>query len=285
MGVVSNAPPGSDHRSFDGDDGQQQLDAVLAAVDQLPARHAVALRVVQLADDDSITAETLAEVVAAEPALHARLLRLANSSYYGLSNRVSNPAFAVTIVGFAAVRSLALTTAVGVGNARGAPPGFLSRTATVASAAAEVAPRFNQKADEAFSLGLLSTIGQGLLWQEDHAAYRRILRANVGPAALAEAERSRYGMTHLDVSARALRAWALPTAMPVALEELDAEHPPRSLASTIAAALELAERRRLGKPSVDLATLSSGIFADDDAPHLLATIERRSEELLWTLAG
>lgn len=285
MGIVSAAPPGSDHRSFDGNDGRRRLEAVLAAVDRLPAHHATALRVVRMVDDDRVTAEALADAVGAEPVLHARLMRLANSSYYGLSNRVSNPAFAVTVVGFSAVRSLALTTAAGVAETRGAPAGFLSRTATVAVAAAEVAGDFDQRSEDAFSLGLLSTIGQGLLWQEDHAAYQSLVRgASDGPA-LAEAERSRYGMTHVDVSARALRAWSLPPSMPLALEELNAEHPPRSLASTIAVALELAERRRHPDAGTDLATLSNGILADDDAPRLLETIEHHAEELLWTLAS
>ena len=104
-------------------------------------------------------------------------MRLANSAYYGLSGRVRTVTFAVTVLGFTTVRSLALTAAAGVGGGDPVPPGFWRRSACTAVAAGELARPLGLHAPDAFCLGLLSGIGQALLHHADPAGYAALAEA------------------------------------------------------------------------------------------------------------
>ncbi len=218
-----------------------KVDEIFGALDKIPAVRTVAGRLAALAEDENASSGDLAKVIQNDPALTARLIRLANSNYYGLSRRVSNPTMAVTVVGFATVKSLALTAASGLVDNSDLPPHFWLRSATTAVGAAEVAPRCGQPPQNAFNAGLLSGVGQALLWTGDRERYGRLAHSTPR-AQLEDAEIAEYGMTSLEVAARALRAWEFPADIPEALEDLYGTHAPRSLSTVVAVALELTER-------------------------------------------
>ena len=48
-----------------------------------------------------------AGAIEVDPTFAAQIMRLANSAYYGMSGKVGNTGFAVSVIGFAAVRSMA----------------------------------------------------------------------------------------------------------------------------------------------------------------------------------
>ncbi|MFC7572729.1 HDOD domain-containing protein [Klenkia terrae] len=81
--------------------------AVLASIDTMAAQRPVAAQIVALTHADDAGAKDLSRLLAADAALTGRVLKLANSAYYGLRGRVSSLQFAVTVVGFATVRSMA----------------------------------------------------------------------------------------------------------------------------------------------------------------------------------
>src|SRR3954454_19569323 len=94
-------------------------------LERLPTDSTAAVRVLLIADDASSSADDLGAVVAADPALTTRVMRMANSAFYGLSGRVRSCAFAVTVLGFSTVRSVAAATAAGaLEEDVTLPPGF-----------------------------------------------------------------------------------------------------------------------------------------------------------------
>ena len=205
------------------DDGRGALvlGQLLEQLDQLPAQRPVASRMVQMTHDESMSSARLAAVAQADSALTARLMRLANSAYYGLSGRVRTVTFAVTVVGFTTVRSLALSAAAGVDGTAAVPPTFWARSAATAVAAGELARRFSLPAPDTFCLGLLSGIGQALLYSADEAAYSALLAGTTDRRELTAAERARYGASHVSVSAAALETWNLPREMAASLRAFD----------------------------------------------------------------
>ncbi|MFC5381058.1 HDOD domain-containing protein [Aquipuribacter nitratireducens] len=217
--------PATDHTGTDaagdGLSGPVVLEELLASLDDLPAQRPVAARMVQLTHDEGISAADLAGVAAADATVTARILRLANSAYYGLSGRVRTLTFAVTVVGFTTVRTIALSAAAGVDDPRAVPDGFWERSASTAVAAGELARRFRLTSPDAFCLGLLTGIGQALLHRADPDAYGPLLAGAADRAALVAAERARYGVSHVAVSAAALTAWSFPTDMAAAIRPLD----------------------------------------------------------------
>lgn len=70
----------------------------------------VALRVNQIANDPNSTADDMAAVITQDPALVVRMLKIANSAYYGLSNEVETITRAVAILGTNKIRDLVLSS-------------------------------------------------------------------------------------------------------------------------------------------------------------------------------
>ena len=97
--------------------------ALLDALEHLPAQQSAAVRVLHVVDDPASSSTDLATAVGADPVLTAQVMRMANSAYYGLSGRVRSCEFAVTLLGFATIRSLAAAFAAGAIGAEPAQPG------------------------------------------------------------------------------------------------------------------------------------------------------------------
>jgi len=212
------APP----QPWDGGRGVLVLEEVLARLEQLPTRPAVARMVIGMTRDEGMSARRIAAVLSADAPLTARLMRLANSAYYGLSGRVRTLTFAVTVLGFTTARSMSLVAAAELGGPDALPVGFWHRNACTAVAAGELARPLQLDPPDAFCLGLLSGIGQALLHQADREPYSALL-LTAGPDrdALIAAERNRYGASHLAVSAAALQAWSFPPELSAALRVRD----------------------------------------------------------------
>jgi HD-like signal output (HDOD) protein len=189
-----------------------RTDQLIRELERLPAEPTAAMRILWIADDSDSSADDLGAVVAADPGLTARIMRMANSAYYGLSGRVRSCAFAVTVLGFSTVRSLAAAMAAGaLEDGLQLPAGFWLHSATVATAASIVAPRVGARHAEAFSLGLLHDLGRFLLYRTDPDGYTA-LGESIGSEGieLLQAERLGYGLDHADAAGRVLKAWRFP---------------------------------------------------------------------------
>jgi putative nucleotidyltransferase with HDIG domain len=180
-------------------------------LEKLPASRAAALRVVQVVDDPATGAADVAKAASADPALTARVLRVANSAYYGLSGRIGTPAFAVTVVGFATVRSLAAMSASGLADPESTSPEFWTRAAAVASGASLLARRVGADAPEAFCAGLLHDLGSALLRQRAREEHDALIARALEGEDLLELERVTYGGTHASLCADVLAAWRFPS--------------------------------------------------------------------------
>ncbi len=91
---------------------RHELETILDGLKDLPTLPASLVEVNRMLADTGATVDEVGEVIAYDPSLTARLLRVANSSFYGLSQQVDTVARAVTVLGFSTVRNLALTVAV-----------------------------------------------------------------------------------------------------------------------------------------------------------------------------
>jgi HD-like signal output (HDOD) protein len=263
------------------------LAELLRRLDDVPSRRPVAARVLQLTRDDVSSSAQVGAAIGADPALAARLLRLANSAFYGLSGRIGSPALAVTIVGFTTVSSLAVTAAAGVDDPERLPPGFWERSAAAAIAAGTLAPRFGLDPSETFCLGLLATIGQALVHQVD-PSYRLVCAQRPTRAELLAAEVARYGTSQVEVTARALQAWRFPTRMAQTVQALGdtaddvllTADPVSRSSSCLRVAIELAERvtHERHEPT-PVETLSAGRVRERQVDDVVAAIESGASDL------
>ena len=86
--------------------------ALVSNVLQLISLPEIYLRLQQTIDDPVHTREQVAEIIAYDSALSARVLRIANSSYYSFSQNIDSVGSAVAIIGELDLRNLVLATSV-----------------------------------------------------------------------------------------------------------------------------------------------------------------------------
>ena len=183
----------------------------------LPSPKGPALAVVKLTQQDDITNEQLEHTIQADPALVARLLKLANACRAHGTRPILAIREAIGILGLNAVRGLALGFSV-----MKAPPArrcsgfdypaYWSRNLARGTAMqALTAVSHLMQSDEAFCLGLLSQIGElGLasLFPDDYA---RLLKATpTSRTALLDAEHQSFEFDHAELSAALLGDWGFP---------------------------------------------------------------------------
>lgn len=258
---------------------------LLTGQEQLHARAAAAARVLQVVDDPDAGAPEVAKALGQDAVLAARVLRLGNSPYYGLGGRVSTLPFAVSLIGFQAVRTLTVIAAAGLDKPDGSPPGFWRAAAICATAAEQVAPVLDADPGDAFSLGLLHTFGSALLHQ--HAPLERLcLPQPEDPDELTRAEQAGYGMSHDELGARMLAKWHFPERISTLIAR---HHQPlvvdaSPLERGLHAARLLTHQLLVGStsPADEEAVIrvSEARITSSDLPLLLERIEERSAALL-----
>jgi putative nucleotidyltransferase with HDIG domain len=184
-------------------------------LNQLPMRPGAAQRILQMLEDPDLCADDLARVIETDPALSARILRLANSPFFGLGGTVSSAKRAVIVLGLSVVRSLAVSTAAGLFDARARqlPDGFWDHAIAVAAGSGTIAPNLGVPKADAFSAGLLHDIGEVLI--ERHApdrasAIRRACPGDVRRRLTMELHA--FGGDHAEIGATVLATWSLPPA-------------------------------------------------------------------------
>jgi putative nucleotidyltransferase with HDIG domain len=202
-----------------------QPEQVVARLQQLPALPTAVAKLLASFANEDVDIGQLARQIAHDQTLTARLLRLANSSFYGLPSRVGTINEAVVILGFRAVRSMVL--AVGISRAFRAdhcpgfdPPGYVHHGIGVGLAARGLARLTGRNPELAFTGGILHDIGELVLascFTEQYAealAYR-----NRHDCPLVVAERDILGVDHAVVGGLLADNWRFPPSLKSAVAE------------------------------------------------------------------
>jgi putative nucleotidyltransferase with HDIG domain len=207
--------------------------ALMDELNKLPIRHGTAVRVLALLDEPDVEMDRLATLIETDIALSARVLRLANSPFFARGGGVASAARGVFLLGLSVVRSLAVTTAAGLFDARAKalPPGFWDHAIACAAGATFAARHLDVDRGDAFSAGLMHDVGEALVRRHAPAEFAEIARQiAVAPGErLAVEQAFLHGLTHADVGAIALAGWGLPDRLVAAIrhhhDAIDATSP------------------------------------------------------------
>ena len=88
------------------------LEQVIAQIRQLPSLPAVVTEVLESFEDERADGGAIAHKIAQDQALSAKVLRVANSSFYGLQGKVVTVQDAMVVLGFRNVRTLVMAAGV-----------------------------------------------------------------------------------------------------------------------------------------------------------------------------
>ena len=190
--------------------------AMVENVLQLFSLPEIYLRLQNTIDDPLHSREQIADVITYDPALSARVLRIANSSYYSFPREIETVVSAVGIIGELDLRNLVLATTV-VGsmsslNYKGIDiDAFWLHSLRCAISARLIAKSVNgHNPENLFLAGMLHDLGILVIYQQNPILAGSIARQMEEKHQLRDqAERELLGFDHAEVGALLIEAWGL----------------------------------------------------------------------------
>ena len=210
------------------------LTRLVSRLDALPSPPALYLAVLEECRSSRGSVLKIAEVVAQDVAMTAKILQLVNSAFFGRRRRITSPLQAIQLLGLNTVKALMLSTHV-FAEFRGAtkPAEFVDRlqehslTASACARLVAAAERCREEiVDDAAVGALLHDTGELILAANLPDQHEQTLRvAEARGIAVSAAEVEVFGATHAAVGAYLLGLWALPDAV---VEAVAFHHAPGS---------------------------------------------------------
>ena len=208
---------------------QIQLNDLVEGTVELPTMPVMLAQLNKVAADPNSTPADLAAVVARDPAVAANVLRIVNSSYYGLPGQVGSLEIAASIVGGNMLKKIALRAGLQSTFAPGREriPHFdleafwshamyVGVASQVLGTASPVA--IEASSDDLHAAGLMHEIGKLVLLESCRGAYLAVLQlASRSALPEAEVEQHLLGFTHGEVGAALIAKWQLPWDMGIGI--------------------------------------------------------------------
>jgi HD-like signal output (HDOD) protein len=193
-----------------------QLDQIASRALTLYTRPTVALELMRLAEEPRVDAKALKECIAQDPALTCKVLRVVNSSLFGLNRPVADLSQAIGLLGIKSLKLLVLgfnlPDTLFAEVAAEQLQWYWTNTLTRAVAARMLCEQlWRQSGEEAFIAGLLQDIGILVLLRELGEPYAKFLSGVIEEKChLASLEHDSMGFDHVQLSAALLAQWQLP---------------------------------------------------------------------------
>ena len=266
---------------------EEKMRRVLGKLESLPAMPNIAGKVLEMIEETDTSADDLQRIISNDPALTARILKVANSSYYCCGMDVSTLTEAVVMLGFNTLRSLVVAASVrslymqrpshGPGSKTGTAR-FTLRQRTLwehSVACAAISRNIAKttdiaKPETAFIAGLLHDIGRLVICRQMSDEYERWLNQNAAildghadrPASLGgailESEREVFSFDHCHVGAAVAGKWRLSRDLVEAISNHhngEEDSPPSQLAAVVDLANIICMKHQIGPlalPEIDL---------------------------------
>ncbi len=192
----------------------KELEKTIMTAGDLPTIPVVATKVMQLIESNRATAEEVGKIVAADPAVAARVLKISNSAFYGCQRKIQSLQTAIVMLGFNTVRSLVITASM---KQVYQPYGLVEKMLWEHSFGAGLAARIIGEStkfvneEESFLAGLFHDIGKIIMNHLDRHKFQNVVQRcyNEG-VSFADAEKIEYPYVHEDVGACVIRKWNFP---------------------------------------------------------------------------
>ncbi len=176
----------------------------------------VILRILEVMNNPMADARDVEKEIMEDPIITAKVLKVANSAYYGAGRDISNISQAVVLMGFAEVQNVALSVSIFNRFAGGTKMfeqrDFWEHCFMTACASDALQHRINAQTNDGFVAGLLHDIGRIVLDQHFPDEFREIVSlGQMEGISLLEAERKILGVTHCDIGYWVTENWNLPS--------------------------------------------------------------------------
>ena len=248
---------------------EQQVRQRLETLSYLPTTIAVAMKFIELGKDPEPDPAEYAKVIGSDPSLSAKVLALANSSWFGIRNRVTRPQMAINLLGLGTVRTLAITYCLtGLHHDLNLTPDesrmFWSASLCKAVAAKQYANHFDARvSEEAFACGLFQDFAIPVMYAVAKEKLHPLLQdAGIDCATRLQREREIFRLDHAEIGRMVAQKLELPDMF---VDAVAFHHDPASM------------KRFSGSPVVAEAVHLASLF-----PHMLNGWNRQDAEQIRT---
>ena len=188
-------------------------------IDQMPSLSVTVSKILEVTRNPQVTAKDLNKVISLDPVLVGRVLKLVNSAYYGLQNKVTSLVTAIIMLGINTIKNLALSTAVLTNMKKGSHfkalnvDGFWRHSIGVGVASKLIAGKIGVPVnlrEQFFIGGLLHDLGKiplNVLFEDEYI--KAIRTADFKKVELIKAEKDILGITHTEVGRMIAEKWRL----------------------------------------------------------------------------
>jgi putative nucleotidyltransferase with HDIG domain len=269
------------------------IEVIAAKVGDLPAMPQVAARAMDLIGSSRSTARELEEIISKDQATTIKVLRIANSAFYGVRGEISTLSRAIVVLGLNTLRSVIMT---GVSEALHSRKQsslkdriLWEHSVAAAIAAKTIAIECGYGApEEAYVGGLLHDIGKVVMDANMTSDYEKVVEAvyNEG-VSFVDAENEVFGFDHTDVGALVAERWHL---APPLREAVQFHHQPMgaeidpTLCATVSLANSMCIKLGIGperNPELSLADEESALMltlAPERLDQISAAVKARLDE-------
>jgi diguanylate cyclase (GGDEF)-like protein len=183
---------------------------------RIPSPPSIAVRILDSVKKDKASFSELANIISSDPALAAKILMVANSSFYNIPRKIDSIPKALAILGTNTLKNIALSFVIAKG-LRGPSEGgfdfnfFWKRALTAAVSADILSPVISDKNEDTFVTALLQDIGIVIMYLCRTEDYLRVLdEKRASSLAIEEAERKIFGFDHQELGSQVLKHWGIP---------------------------------------------------------------------------
>jgi len=239
----------------------EQIRERVKSIIQLPALPSLAFEVVEMVDNPKTSAQQLGRLISSDQALTAKVLKIANSPFYGFPKKISTIDFAIIVLGFDALKEIIISIALVSSLQKKADSYFNTKIFwDHAIATGVIARRLARDigyrvTGEVFVAGLLHDMGISVLNKYFHSDYHRIVDiTREMKLPFLEAEESVLGVTHAEIGSWLGERWNLPDHL---VESILCHHHPenaklnKELVAVVHCADVFANRLAAEKPNFD----------------------------------
>jgi HD-like signal output (HDOD) protein len=270
--------------SPDAPDTAAIVEATLRRCGPIATLPAITTQIIRLSEDPSSTSDDMHKVIAKDPALSVRVLKLVNSAYYGMPHQVNSIQRAILLLGLRAVKNVAIAASLvklfrsGVVGPEFDAGNLWTHSIAVATGARLLARQTGLAvAEEAFLAGLIHDTGILVEMQACGPNFARMIQKVAADESLAfrAAEEEVLGASHEAFGAGLCQAWNFPSSLQYVTgyhhRPWDVPEADRGLPTLIHIADVLAARSGLG--------YTRTVETDSVSPELLSSIHLAEPDL------
>jgi putative nucleotidyltransferase with HDIG domain len=201
---------------------KSDLEKIILETIDIPSLPTVAMKALELINDDGTSIDELEKIISKDQSFSSRLLRIANSPYYGMNRHIDTISSGVMLIGFNTMRSLVVAASLkDMHRKYGVFEQKLWEHSLGVSVASSLIAQFTRmvQPEEALVAGLIHDVGKTILNNSLSDKYRVIAqKAHDTGSMFSDVETEMLGFDHCEVGGLIARKWKLPKNLETVIE-------------------------------------------------------------------